>query len=93
MSVTEILNQVAAKKITTEEAGRLISAMNAKSAGPFSMKVSEKGCVQIRGLRGANVRFGFTAYPTLIQDLFANRETIEKFMEENKSSLSWGKSE
>lgn len=47
------------------------------------------GCVQIRGLRGANVKFGFNVYPATLEDLFSHREEIEAWIGANKASLSY----
>lgn len=69
------------------DAQRIRSAQQ-KPAQSFSMKVSEKGCISIRGLRGANVKFGFTAYVSTIEDLFASREKIEAFIKQNNHLLA-----
>lgn len=65
----------------------------AGAGGAFTIKVSEKGCVQMRGVPGTNVKFGFTLYATTIQWLYKpeNAEKILKFVADNAKSLSWGK--
>ena len=48
------------------------------------LKVSEKGCVQINGIR----RFPFTFYVNEIQKIFDMKEEIEEFIENNKNDLA-----
>jgi len=48
------------------------------------LKVSEKGCVQINGIR----RFPFTFYVNEIQTIFDMKDEIEEFIENNRNELA-----
>lgn len=63
----------------------------ARTGGQFSIKVSDKGGVHIRGIRGINIRFGLVLYAAALEDLFAHKTEIEKFVADNRSKLSQGK--
>ena len=91
-SMTAILDAVKAGLVDVNVAGQAIGEMQKSGGGQFSMKVSEKGCVSFRGMKGISVKFGLSLYPATLQALFARKEEIEKFMEANRASLSWEKS-
>tara|TARA_B110000977_G_C11068665_1_gene488777 strand:- start:1116 stop:1361 length:246 start_codon:yes stop_codon:yes gene_type:complete len=55
-----------------------------KKKRPIELKVSQKGCVQINGLR----KFPFTFYKEEIRQILAMSERIEEFINENESELS-----
>lgn len=91
-SQAEILSMVKKGTITIEEADKLLDKAKAKGNGQsYTVKVSEKGCVQLRGVPGASIRFGLSLYPKTIQWLYEHKEELEKFIETNKDSLSWEK--
>jgi len=90
-SMSAILDAVKAGLVDVAIAGDAIADMQ-KTTGPFSMKVSEKGCVTFRGLKGVSVKFGLSLYPATLQALYAKKDEIEKFMESNRAALSWEKS-
>ena len=48
------------------------------------LKVSDKGCVQINGIR----RFPVTFYVNEIQKIFEMKEEILEFIENNKNNLA-----
>tara|TARA_B100001996_G_C18464262_1_gene517346 strand:- start:500 stop:739 length:240 start_codon:yes stop_codon:yes gene_type:complete len=50
----------------------------------IELKVSQKGCVQINGIR----RFPFTFYKDEIKQILSMSETIYKFIDENENKLS-----
>lgn len=58
------------------------------AGGAFSMKVSEKGAVSLRGVPGCNIRFGLTLYAEALEFLFSHREQIERFIADNHGKLS-----
>ena len=51
---------------------------------PIELKVSQKGCVQINGIR----RFPFTFYKEEIRQILSMSERIEEFIQENDKTLS-----
>lgn len=55
-----------------------------KNKRPIELKVSQKGCVQINGIR----KFPFTFYKTEIQTILNMADRINEFIEENEGSLS-----
>lgn len=57
----------------------------------FSIKASEKGCLQFRGVPGASVKFGLTVYPLGFLFLLENATTVLKAIREKRESLSFGK--
>ena len=54
-----------------------------KNEKKITMVVSQKGCVQINGIR----RFPIVLYKSELQKLFAMRNEIETFIETNESTL------
>lgn len=50
----------------------------------IELKVSQKGCLQINGIR----RFPFTFYVEEIEKIFSMQNEIEEFIEEHKEQLS-----
>ena len=60
-----------------------LAAMKAKKR-PIELKVSQKGCVQINGIR----RFPFTFYKEEIRQILSMAERIEEFINENENELS-----
>ena len=72
--------QEAQKKIE-ELKKELEKHMNKKKV---EMKVSQKGCVQINGLR----KFPFTFYKSEIQKILSMKEEIEEFIVKNDNQLT-----
>ena len=50
----------------------------------IALKVSDKGCVQINGIR----KFPITFYRQEFEKIFHMKEEIEEFIEQNASKLS-----
>lgn len=55
-----------------------------KSKKGIEIKVSEKGCVQINGIR----KFPITFYKQEFEKIFEMKDEIEEFMKNNESKLS-----
>ena len=55
-----------------------------RNARGIEIKVSQKGCVQINGIR----KFPFTFYKEEIEKILSMREELESFIENNISELS-----
>lgn len=85
MSTQEILVAVQTGALSIADASKLLPS---GGAAPFTIKVSEKGAIQMRGVPGASVKFGLTLYASAIEFLFANRERIEKFIADNSADIS-----
>lgn len=93
-TTTEIIALLMDGKISKDEATKLLDAAKAKGNGQsHQIKVGAKGGVCMRSIPGASVQYGLTLYPKTLQWLFEHKEELEKFMEANKASLSWGKPE
>lgn len=73
-----------------EEANKRIAELEAQLENvkvkekKITMKVSEKGCVQINGIR----KFPFTFYQDEIRTILGMVEEIEEFIEANQEKLS-----
>ena len=91
MTKMEVLEQLKSGKIKIEEANALLNSMEQRSAGPFTMKVSEKGAITFRGVPGASVKFGMTLYAKGVQFILDHEKEIRAFIEKNKGQLSWEK--
>lgn len=52
----------------------------ANAAGSFSIKLSDRGAVQFRGLPGVSAQFGLTLYAAALETLFARKDQIEQFI-------------
>lgn len=64
------------------------AAMPKQSGQSFSMKVSEKGGISIRGIRGISVKFGLTLYVAAYEDLFSRQDEIKAFIAANNGKLA-----
>ena len=51
----------------------------------FNITVSPKGCVQINGIR----KFPISLYAEELKEIFEKKEEIEKFITENKKTLTF----
>ena len=78
------MSQTAEERIAELEAQ--LAAMKAKEHKKRSieLKVSQKGCVQINGIR----KFPFTFYKEEIIKILSMKSEIETFISENESELS-----
>jgi hypothetical protein len=72
--IAELEAQLAAMKTNEQK----------KKKRQIELKVSQKGCVQINGIR----RFPFTFYKEEIREILSMTERIEEFINENEESLS-----
>jgi hypothetical protein len=77
MTQAEVLAAVAAGKMTPEDAQKALEKK-------LTLKVSQKGAVQLDGLR----RFPVTLYKREWQRVLDMAPQILKFIEENKSKLA-----
>ena len=75
--------------ISAAEAIGLLDALGGGGNGQvFSMKVTEKGCVGMRGLPGCNVRFGLALrVETLLAILDKHPDKIRAFIKDNAKEL------
>lgn len=79
---SEILADLAAGKISTEEASKLLDQLSAPKRGLYC-KVSEKGAVSVYGLQ----RMPVTLYVEQWERLLDFAEEIRGFLKEHQSEL------
>lgn len=72
-----------------EQANAKIKDMENKSKPKkgFSLTVSQKGCVQINGIR----KFPISLYAEELQEIFDKKDEIDNFINVNKSELTFKK--
>jgi hypothetical protein len=89
MTQNEILLQLAAGKITPVEAGELLAKVNGPTVSSTPrMKVTEKGCVQFRGVPGVSVKFGATHYVSFVEWVLDHAQVVKDFIKANEGKLS-----
>ncbi len=81
MSKTQLLNEVAAGRMTPEEAAQHLDAM--ATPRPLTLRVSNKGCLSIYGLQKLPV----TLYASQWSRIFNHMEEIRAFIEANADRL------
>ena len=86
MTTQEILAKVASGEVQPGEAATLIAAMNGKSAGELTYKVSGKGAVSVYGMG----RFPVTLYAAQWErlDSDAERKRRAEFIKSNAKQLT-----
>ena len=85
----QVLAALAGGQCTVDAASAWLAAHSSNGHGNgISLKVSEKGAVSIRGIKGISVKFGLTLYAVALEDLFANKDKIEAFIKANNGKLS-----
>ena len=84
MTKQELLTAVAAGKITVEEA---ISQLP-DGGRAMTMKVAPKGGITFHHVKGTHHSFGLTLFAETLEQLFAHRVEIEKFIQANVKTLS-----
>lgn len=80
MSIEELQAQLEKAK---QENENLQKELKKKNTREITMKVSEKGCLQINGLR----RFPFTFYKHEITKILSMSPQIQSFLDENDKDL------
>lgn len=94
LTTAEILALVQSGKLKPAEAVAMLDAAKATGGGQAaSLKVSEKGCVQFRGVPGISIRFGLSLYPKTIEWILDNADALREFIKNNHSKLSWSKAQ
>lgn len=61
-----------------------LEAEKAKNTKPFTLKVSEKGCVSVYGLQ----RFPVNLYAEQWERIFKEQDKIKTFIQENSAKLA-----
>lgn len=94
--VAALMAQVAALQASLQaaeeakvEALKAKEAAEAAKAATVKLKVSPKGTVHFRGLVGTHAKFGLGMYVATIRWLYANRETVEKFINDNSPPVGF----
>jgi hypothetical protein len=83
MNKEEILAQVAAGKISVDEASKLLAEVDSTRRSTLYCKVSQKGAVSLYGLQ----RMPVTLYVEQWERLFAFSDQLQAFMKEHDSEL------
>lgn len=83
-SQTEILQQLSAGQISPEEANELITNLQ-KPAKSIHLKVTQKGCIGIYGIRKMPISLYHREYEVIRQAI--EDGTFSTFIEENKDQL------
>ena len=72
------------QEMSREQLEALVQQQVQESKKRIVVKVSQKGCVQINGIR----RFPITFYKNEWEQIFAMKDEIERFIEENDHLLA-----
>ena len=83
MKREEILADLAAGKISAEEASKLLDQAESRPRGTLYCKVSQKGAVSLYGLQ----RMPVTLYVEQWQRLLDYSDELRKFMQEHDAEL------
>ena len=83
MTKEEILSQLAAKKISVDEAAKKLEELETTKRGTLYCKVSQKGGMSLYGLQ----RMPVTLYVEQWERLFAFADEIRAFMKEHDAEL------
>ncbi len=85
----EVLAALKAGTVELEDVSRYLATLSGGTNGNgVRMKVSDKGCVHFRGLKGTNVRFGLALRVEALDWLFSHREKIERFIKDNQAEIN-----
>lgn len=90
MSYQDVLNKLANNEITAEQAGELLKAAMPAERGKATprLKITEKGCLGMRGVPGTNVKFGLSLYATTVEWILDNADTLKQFISDNGDRLA-----
>jgi len=83
MTKEEILSQLAAKKISVDEAAKKLEELETTKRGTLYCKVSQKGGMSLYGLQ----RMPVTLYVEQWERLLAFADEIKAFMKEHDAEL------
>lgn len=83
MTRNDVLQKLAAKEISVDEASALLSSMD-RPASKLTLKVSEKGAVSVYGLQ----RMPVTLYVEQWERLLAIADDIKAFAKANSKKLT-----
>jgi hypothetical protein len=90
----DLLGMIARRDVEVEAASRYLTLLeskngkNGKNGGGVRMKVSEKGCITFRGLKGTNAQFGLHLRVETLDWLYANAEKVKAFVDEHASVIA-----
>jgi hypothetical protein len=91
VSRDDVLGLIASGDVEVEAASRYLSLLeskNGQSGGGARMKVSDKGCVTFRGVKGTNAQFGLHLRVKTLDWLFANAEKLKAFIREHAGVIA-----
>ena len=84
-TAAEVMNAFSRGDITEDKATELISNLKKEKKGKIALKVSQKGAIQINGIR----RFPITLYVQEMEKILAlaNSGELASFIKDNESEL------
>ena len=83
MTIKEILAKVEAKKMSVDDAAKLLSELETTKRGTLYCKVSQKGAMSLYGLQ----RMPVTLYVEQWERLLAFADQLQAFMKEHDAEL------
>ena len=88
-----VLQSLSGKTMEMDDASNLLDEISlarvtALTAGTFKMKVTEKGCLQFRGVPGVNVKFGLSLYVEAVEFLLDHQAEIKRYIGAQNGKLS-----
>ena len=87
----DVLGLLAAGEVEVEAVARYLSLLDSGSGqngGGARMKVSEKGCITFRGVKGTNSQFGLHLRVETLDWLYANAEKVKAFIQEHAGVIA-----
>lgn len=87
----DVLGLLAGGDVDVDDVARYLSLLDSKngqSGGGVRMKVSEKGCVTFRGLKGTNAQFGLHLRVETLDWLYANAQKVKAFIQEHSAVIA-----
>jgi hypothetical protein len=87
----DVLGLLAAGEVEVDAVARYLSLLeskNGQNGGGVRMKVSEKGCITFRGVKGTNGKFGLHLRVETLDWLYANAEKVKAFIQEHASVIA-----
>lgn len=86
----DVLGLLAAGEVEVDAVARYLSLLESKNGqnGGARMKVSDKGCITFRGVKGTNAKFGLHLRVETLDWLYANAEKVKAFIQEHASVIA-----
>ncbi len=90
MSKSEIVAAIAAGTLSPEKALAALNALDASAKGDEfrTVKLSEKGAINLGRIPGANAQFGCIMYASALEYIFKHQDKIKAFIVDNATKVS-----